>query len=136
VEIRGNSACASCADTSSSGRPARCAQAACRRISSSRSGDDASRSDPDEATLSAELLDVLVTAYFGRPRPEHVARARLLALMSQYGWTLWASIMAGSSPLDFDFWEWGMQKYERALATFDGPELERLLDAAGGAGRT
>ena len=82
-----------------------------------------------EATLPAELLDVLVEAYFGRPRPDQVARARLFALMSQYGWTLWASIMDGSSPLEFDFWEWGMQKYERAVATFDG-ELDALLDAA------
>ena len=61
-----------------------------------------------------------------------MARARLFALMSQYGWTLWASIMDGSSALDFDFWEWGMQKYERAVAEFDGPDLENLLDAAGG----
>ena len=85
-----------------------------------------------EATLPPELLDVLVAAYFGRERPDQVARAQLFALMSQYGWTLWASIMDGSSTLDFDFWEWGMQKYERAVATFDGPQLEGLLDAAGG----
>ena len=85
-----------------------------------------------EATLPRELLDVLITAYYGRDRPDQVARAQLFALMSQYGWTLWASIMHGSSTLDFDFWEWGMQKYERAVATFDGPELEGLLDAAGG----
>ncbi len=85
-----------------------------------------------EATLPPELLDVLVAAYFGRERPDQVARAQLFALMSQYGWTLWASIMDGSSTLDFDFWEWGMQKYERAVATFDGPELEGLLDAAAG----
>jgi thiamine kinase-like enzyme len=41
-----------------------------------------------EATLPAELLDVLVGAYYGAPRPDRVARARLFALMSQYGWTL------------------------------------------------
>jgi len=86
-----------------------------------------------EATLPRELLDVLIAAYHGRERPDQVARAQLFALMSQYGWTLWASIMDGSSTLDFDFWEWGMQKYERAVATFDGPELETLLDVAGGA---
>jgi thiamine kinase-like enzyme len=85
-----------------------------------------------EATLPRELLDVLIGAYYGRERPDQVARAQLFALMSQYGWTLWASIMDGSSTLDFDFWEWGMEKYERALATFDGPDLEKLLDAAGG----
>jgi thiamine kinase-like enzyme len=83
-----------------------------------------------EATLPAELLDVLVTAYFGRPRPEQVARARLFALMSQYGWTLWAAIQEATSPLDFDFWSWGMQKYDRAVAGFDGPELEALIAAA------
>jgi thiamine kinase-like enzyme len=84
-----------------------------------------------EATLPPELLDVLVGAYYGAPRPDRVARARLFALVSQYGWTLWASIMDGSSPLDFDFWAWGLQKYERAAAVFDGPELDRLLEAAG-----
>jgi hypothetical protein len=47
--------------------------------------------------------------------------------MSQYGWTLWASIQDGTSSIDFDFWDWGLEKYERAEATFGGPELERLL---------
>ena len=84
-----------------------------------------------EATLPEPLLDVLVTAYFGRPRPVQVARARLFGLVAKYGWTLWASIQAGSSPLDFDFWSWGMQKYDRAVAEFDGPELAGLLELAG-----
>jgi thiamine kinase-like enzyme len=83
-----------------------------------------------EATLPLPLLDELVTAYYGRPRPRQVARARLFALMSQYGWTLWAAIQDGSSPLDFDFWSWGMEKYDRAVAAFDGPDLEHLLVAA------
>jgi thiamine kinase-like enzyme len=83
-----------------------------------------------EATLPLPLLDELVTAYYGRPRPRQAARARLFALMSQYGWTLWASIQDGSSPLDFDFWSWGMEKYDRAVAAFDGPDLEHVLAAA------
>ena len=32
--------------------------------------------------------------------------------------------------MDFDFWSWGMEKYDRAVAEFDGPEFERLLDVA------
>jgi thiamine kinase-like enzyme len=84
-----------------------------------------------EAALPPDLLDVLVAAYFGRPRPAQVARARLFGLMSKYGWTLWASIQDGSSPLAFDFWEWGMAKYDRAVAEFDSPELERTLELAG-----
>jgi thiamine kinase-like enzyme len=84
-----------------------------------------------EAALPADLLDVLVTAYFGGPRPDQVARARLFGLIAKYGWTLWAAIQQATSPLDFDFWSWGMEKYDRAVAEFDGPEFERLLDAAG-----
>ena len=83
-----------------------------------------------EAALPVELLDVLVTAYFGRPRPGQVARARLFGLIAKYGWTLWAAIQQATSPLDFDFWSWGMEKFDRAVAEFDGPEFERLLDAA------
>jgi len=84
-----------------------------------------------EATLPEPLLEVLVTAYFGRPRPVQVARARLFALVAKYGWTLWAAIQDGSSAMDFDFWSWGMQKYERAVAEFDGPELADHLAIAG-----
>jgi thiamine kinase-like enzyme len=83
-----------------------------------------------EATLPPELLDVLVEAYFGRPRPTQVARARLFGLMSKYGWTLWASIQDGSSPMEFDFWSWGMEKYDRAVAEFDSDEFDTLLTAA------
>ncbi len=50
--------------------------------------------------------------------------------MSKYGWTLWASIQDATSTQDFDFWAWGMQKYDRAVAEFDGPDFEHLLDAA------
>ncbi len=80
-----------------------------------------------ESNLTLDQLEELVTAYFGRPLRNKVARARLWGLMSKYGWTLWASIQDGISDLDFDFWGWGMEKYERAVAEFDGPDFERLL---------
>ncbi len=80
-----------------------------------------------ECHLSLEQLAELVEAYDGAPSRSHLARSRLWGLMSQYGWTLWASIQDGTSSLDFDFWEWGLEKYERAEETFGGPELERLL---------
>jgi thiamine kinase-like enzyme len=83
-----------------------------------------------EAALPLGHLEVLVDAYYGRHSPARVARARLLGWMSKYGWTLWASIQAATSPLDFDFWSWGMEKYDRALAEVDGPDLDALLDAA------
>ena len=84
-----------------------------------------------ESTLPDDLLEPLVAAYWGRASASHVARARLWALMSQYGWTLWASIQASISPIDFDFWSWGMEKYDRAMAAFDGPAFDGWLDAVG-----
>lgn len=81
-----------------------------------------------EADLSIDHLEELVTAYYGRPSRSRTARARLLGLMSKYGWTLWASIQDGASPLDFDFWSWGQDKYHRAVAEFEGPDLSRLIE--------
>ena len=83
-----------------------------------------------ESNLSPDQLEALVTAYYGRRLRHKLARARLWGLMSKYGWTLWASIQDGVSEIDFDFWSWGMEKYERAMAEFDGPEFDRLLDEA------
>ncbi len=81
-----------------------------------------------ESNLEPELLEELVGLYFGRPSRQLVARARLFGLVSKYGWVLWASIQDGLSDLDFDFWSWGMDKYDRAVAEFDGPELERWIE--------
>ena len=83
-----------------------------------------------EAALTLEQLDELMEAYDGRLLRHRVARARLWGVMSKYGWTLWASIQDAVSSLDFDFWSWGMEKYERALEEFDGPQFERLLEEA------
>jgi thiamine kinase-like enzyme len=80
-----------------------------------------------ESNLSLAQLDELVARYYGRPLRNKVARARLWGLMSKYGWTLWGSIQAGISDLDFDFWGWAMEKYERAVEELDGPRFEQLL---------
>lgn len=81
-----------------------------------------------EAAMPVGHLEALVGAYYGRPSRARVARARLLGLMSKYGWTLWASIQDGGRSADFDFWSWGMEKYDRAVAEFDGPDLDRLIE--------
>jgi thiamine kinase-like enzyme len=80
-----------------------------------------------ESNLSLGQLEELVAHYYGQPLRNKVARARLWGLMSKYGWTLWGSIQAGISDLDFDFWGWAMEKYERAVEELDGPEFAQLL---------
>jgi thiamine kinase-like enzyme len=81
-----------------------------------------------ESGLTVAQLTELVRLYHGRTRPGLVARARLFALASKYGWTLWAAIQDGVSTVDFDFWSWGLEKYERAVAEFADPDFDRLLE--------
>jgi thiamine kinase-like enzyme len=80
-----------------------------------------------ECGLSADALDGLVTAYYGRPRRGRAARARLFTPVSQYGWTLWGAIQHATSPLDFDFWSWAMERFEAAASAFTSRGFERLL---------
>ncbi|MBU6278320.1 MAG: phosphotransferase [Actinomycetales bacterium] len=80
-----------------------------------------------EAMLAPDLLELLADAYWGKHSPEKIARARLWGLMAKYGWTLWASIQVAVSQIDFDYWSWGMEKYEGAVAEFNGPDYPRLL---------
>lgn len=81
-----------------------------------------------ECHLSLEQLEALVRSYYGRSRRSRFARAQLQGLMSKYGWTLWASIQHATSALDFDFWSWGMEKYDGAVEMFRSPALPRLLE--------
>ncbi len=81
-----------------------------------------------ESGMSLEQLDELVLRYYGQATRAKIARARLWGLIAKYGWTLWGSIQAGVSEMDFDFWAWAMEKYERAVAELEGPDFERLLD--------
>jgi thiamine kinase-like enzyme len=83
-----------------------------------------------EADLTEEQLEELMEAYDGKLLRHRVARARLWGLMSKYGWTLWGSIQSSVSTIDHDFWAWGMEKYERAVAEFDGPAFDRWLEQA------
>jgi len=83
-----------------------------------------------EATGNPDDLERLVSAYTGYSSQSLTARARLWGLMSKYGWMLWASIQDGSSELDFDFWSWGLEKYDRAVTEFDSPEFGTWLHQA------
>ena len=82
-----------------------------------------------EAQLPPEALAELVTAYYGRPRRSMIARARLLGLVSMYGWTLWGAIQNGASPIEFDFWSWTMERFEGAARGFTSGSFKDLLEA-------
>ena len=80
-----------------------------------------------EAKLPIEALEELVTTYYGGSRPEKLARAWLFALLAKYGWTRWASIQSSVSDIDFDFWQWGMEKFDDVQESFASSKFEQAL---------
>jgi thiamine kinase-like enzyme len=85
-----------------------------------------------ECDFTPEQTDAYTEAYFGTPTAADLARVRLQALCSEYGWSLWGFIQSATSPLDFDFHGWGTERFEKAQATFRGAQFERLLAEAAG----
>lgn len=71
----------------------------------------------------------LVGAYFGEATDALLARCRLQMIMSDVGWTLWAAIQASISDIDFDFFGWAEERWARARAALDGPDLGDWLAA-------
>jgi thiamine kinase-like enzyme len=82
-----------------------------------------------EAGMQPEQLDRMVREYHGEPRPDQVARARLWAIVCDYGWMLWAAIQAGQGvgAEGWDPWQWGCEHFARAVAAFESPEFDTLL---------
>jgi thiamine kinase-like enzyme len=81
-----------------------------------------------ECGLSTDALAELVRAYYGRPLRNKIARAMLLGIVGKYGWTLWGAIQAATSPIEFDFWSWAMERYEGAVAGLTSSSFARMLD--------
>jgi len=85
-----------------------------------------------ECQLDPGHLDELVTAYVGHHSPEKIARTRLQSVVSQYGWSLWGFIQAATNDLDFDFYSWGLERFEGAVREFRSPGFASLLETAAG----
>ena len=84
-----------------------------------------------ECDLDDDQVEALVAAYYGRLSPRQLARVRLQALVSAYGWSLWGAIQAAASSLDFDFDSWGLRALrEGGARASTGDRLRALLEEA------
>ncbi|HET9761453.1 MAG TPA: choline kinase family protein [Nocardioidaceae bacterium] len=81
-----------------------------------------------ECDLDEDQVEALVTAYYGRPGRAQLARVRVQALVSAYGWSLWGAIQSAASHIDFDFDTWGLERFEKAVRGFTSDRFERLLE--------
>ncbi|MGL5809910.1 MAG: phosphotransferase, partial [Nocardioides sp.] len=76
-----------------------------------------------ECEFTDEQTAAWVSAYTGPDRPEDpafLARVRLQAVVSAYGWSLWGFIQAAASDLDYDFRQWGLHRYHKAVRAMTG----------------
>ena len=48
-------------------------------------------------------------------------------IMSDVGWGLWAAIQATVSEIEFDFWGWAVERWNRARAGMDSADFARWL---------
>ena len=81
-----------------------------------------------ECQLPPDGLAELVRHYYGRALRNKIARAQILGLVGKYGWTLWGAIQQASSPIEFDFWAWAMERFEAAAAGLTSRQFAQLLD--------
>ena len=85
-----------------------------------------------ECGFDRDLRARLCEAYFGEAAPALLARMELQAVMADVGWTLWAAIQAKISSIDFDFWGWAEERWDRASTAFASEGFGRLLSNAAG----
>ena len=73
----------------------------------------------------------MCAAYFGDALPESLSRMRLNMIMSDVGWSLWAAIQAAASTIEFDFWGWAVERWDRDRAGMNSSDFTRWLQVLG-----
>jgi thiamine kinase-like enzyme len=87
-----------------------------------------------EVRWDAGQIAQLCAAYYGAATEARLARVMLHTIVSDAGWALWAAVQAAISRIAFDFWQYGIDRWTRATAKLDGPELAPWLDATAAPG--
>lgn len=84
-----------------------------------------------EMQFNEEQIQEVCSAYFGSATPDKIARMKLNMIMSDVGWGLWAAIQAKISTIDYDFWGWAEERWDRAVEKMHSAEfLVWLRDVA------
>ncbi|HNP71431.1 MAG TPA: choline/ethanolamine kinase family protein [Kouleothrix sp.] len=81
----------------------------------------------NENDFAPEQVEQLCAAYFGQPSRALIARMWLYHCMSNIGWVLWGSIQNSISTIEYDFWDWTLTKWHKALAKVESPEFGQWL---------
>ncbi len=75
-----------------------------------------------------EIEDKLILeTYFGKFDEQKFARMNIYKYMADILWTFWAVIQNHLSTLDFDFWEYGLNRFNRAMNAFHSDDFPKLF---------
>jgi thiamine kinase-like enzyme len=80
-----------------------------------------------ELKYSEQQIREVCAAYFGAASPGNVSRLKLNMIMSDAGWSLWAAIQACISKIEYDFWGWASERWDRAVTKMDSDEFPRWI---------
>ena len=80
-----------------------------------------------EMQFNDNQISEVCLAYFGSTTPDKIARMKLNMIMSDVGWGLWAAIQAKISKIDFDFWGWAVERWDRAVDKMDSKDFNGWL---------
>jgi len=80
-----------------------------------------------EMGMSPDHLTLFCNTYWKQDLPEKIARARAWSMIARFGWVLWASIQEAISPIDFDFRNWGMKKWDSVVPELTGDTYDQVL---------
>ena len=80
-----------------------------------------------EMQFNDHQISEVCSAYFGSATSDKIVRMKLNMIMSDVGWGLWAAIQAKISKIDFDFWGWAVERWNRAMTKMDSKEFEGWL---------
>jgi len=76
----------------------------------------------------------MCAAYFGDAYPDKLCRMKLNMILCDVGWSLWAAIQTAVSTIEFDFWVWAVDRWDRARARMNSPDFTRWLQMLGSSG--
>jgi thiamine kinase-like enzyme len=73
---------------------------------------------------------LIIETYFGHFDEQKYARMNVYKYMADVLWTLWAVIQDHFSVLDFDYWEYGINRFDRAMNAFNSENFLKWLEIA------
>ncbi len=82
-----------------------------------------------EHPLSVDEEKRVLTGYCGGMDEHRYARMQLHKLVADLWWSIWAMIQASVSKLDFDFYEYGMNRMRRFQANAANADYEAWLES-------